>query len=144
MIEIQLNKWRGLERGEEAAINGFILAYFRNGIIFSKYKRNGFHLCLEKEKVNIDTFKDLLELHLYNEEKEYRAVFSEARNAFIEAVVTKEEEQKSKIDILEEEILLEETMTGGMEKTIKIINHLTYDERDMVQVNNYRMCSEGE
>lgn len=52
----------------------YIYAVYRKKITFGLYKNQ-----------NIQT-EELLELHIFNSEKEYRAVFSTAKNHFIESI----------------------------------------------------------
>lgn len=101
-----------LTRIEEAPKNGFALLYTRKNVHFFKYQ-------LEKLRQQIPS--DLLEMHLFDRDKEYRCIASrgkKAKNGYIEHIadfsINADEEEQAKedqediYDVYSEEILLEE------------------------------------
>lgn len=88
--------------------------------------------------------KDLLEVHLFDEEKEYR--FIKRRNQKpIDEVISDElvlGKKATKENSYEEEIF---TLKDKMEKLedtthrIKVVNYISYDENDLLTIENYRL-----
>lgn len=104
-----------LEQIGQAPKQGCLLMYTRKKVIFEKYDCTGTDI---KEyivsKVNMEKEDTILELHLFDAGREYRAVQSTAHRTYpgsakgtAEYVVTKEESWKDDIDEYVENILLE-------------------------------------
>lgn len=114
---------------------GTVLAYTRRRIIFKPYATLGeVRQCLEGEQI--------LELHLFNEYAEYRALSSRSpryadRGGLIETIVDFPElpRKPGTEDVYSEKVLLER---GG--SSLTVLNHISYDERNgMAVVDNYRL-----
>lgn len=120
---------------EKVPNQGYILAYFRECVVFEKYEiKNG--------QINEDIFSsvdmnNLLECHFFNETIEYRLIMSRKRQV-IESVIRKEDEKESEM-FKEEQVLLENSF-NQFGKILKIVNYLKFDENDMIQVINYRLA----
>jgi len=116
----------GLERIDNAPLKGHILAYSKKGILFSEYD--------DAVNDNMESLEwedgELLELHIFSDKIEYRAVFSEERQKYIEAVI-----QDQKDDVKVENMFLKNSS-----KELKVVNYITYDENDMIVINNYRLA----
>lgn len=107
-----------LEQIGQAPKQGCLLMYTRKKVIFEKYDCTGTDI---KEyivsKVNMEKEDTILELHLFDAGREYRAVQSTAHRTYpgsakgtAEYVVTKEESWKDDIDEYVENILLEKKL----------------------------------
>lgn len=132
-------KYNDLDVNNKAPANGQLLAYTRTQVLFEKYEN------LDKVKELIND-QELLELHLFDKDKEYRAVatrekrkFDNCKNGIIEYVsdfVNKEE-------IYSETILLENKYKGY--GSIKVLNHIQYDDEKsgMAEFDDYRLVMEG-
>ena len=119
---------------------GYILAYTRSQVIFKRY-----------ESVNqIGGFlgeEDVLELHLFDRQKEYRLLTSRSKRykkGYVEAEADFEERedkvyrQEAMLDIMDD---ITDTITGKL----YVLNHVNYDDAGMAVVDNYRMyVEEGE
>ena len=134
-----------LEQIGQAPKQGCLLMYTRKKVIFEKYDCTGTDI---KEyivsKVNMEKEDTMLELHLFDTEREYRAVQSTAHRTYpgsakgtAECVVTKEESQKDDIDEYVEDILLEKKFKQ-VGSRIRVINYMKYDENGMAEMYNYR------
>lgn len=124
---------------------GQILAYTRKKVIFHGYE--------SLESVAADLAEeDLLELHLFDCEREYRCVSTisrrfKDRNGVIETLVEfpeNEQEKLSGIDtVYSERILLdtEQGLNSGAEKrAITVLNHIKYNQKNgMASIDNYRL-----
>jgi len=129
-----------LKNINDAPCAGHVLAYFRRaGILFEKYDT------LEGVLAKIDATileKDdtLLELHLFDAEKEYRCIKTEAKSRledYIEYLAGFKEEAAS---VYAEEVELEKHMPGQL----VVLNHITYQEDNgMAVVDDYRLQMKG-
>lgn len=119
-----------LSRIEEAPECGNAMICFRTSLYYGKFQRSG-------QKIIIDyseTEDKILELHLFDSETEYRAVYSESRERYIETVV-KDASEKFEKKIKEECYLLPEYQ----EEKIGVANYMCFDENDMLYLSNYRL-----
>lgn len=123
-------RYADLKRKAEAPEHGQMLAYMRKQVIFKPYS-NQSEVGLELED------SDILELHLFDEEKEYRAIASRSprfQDGVIETVADFAEEEENKIY---RESVVTEKEFGAV---ITILNHIHYDEKNgMADIDNYRL-----
>lgn len=122
-------KINDLKRISEAPEKGWLLALTRQRVIFEPYH----HLNDVTEKLSD---MDLLELHLFDEQKEYR-MLSSARRPI---------EWTADFDVTdiehtyEEKMYLEAPYKG---KKLTVYNHIHYDENGMIQIDDYRLSMGG-
>ena len=114
---------------DKAPKEGMLLAYFRDGVVFEPYKME----VLDKDENmlkghNIET--ELLELHMFDEVREFRAVRSRRRKKFIPNDILPEMSG----DVMVEEVLLNQTPPYSIE----VVNYLDYDGFGMVKVIGYQ------
>lgn len=117
-----------LKRIGEAPGSGHALIYTRQKLIFKAYNDIG----KLREEIKND---ELLEIHLFDDNIEYRAVSTRSKRypeGVIEAVIGEKNEDQS---IFEEEVLLE----GKGQEKITILNYISYDENGMAFIDNYRL-----
>ena len=122
-----------LKRIDDAPKQGYVLAYFTDKVWFEEYE------ALENVKAELEAHKmhGLLELHLFDAEKEYRCVFSRIRKGEYGVIehVAKDFPNAEKDDVYAETICLE-----NVDETITILNHIHYsDETGMAVVDDYRL-----
>ena len=123
-----------LNRIDEAPTeNGQLLAYFTDAVWFEKYQT----LEAVIEKLKGHEAHGLLELHLFDNEREYRCVFSRIESGTYGVIehVAKDFPNKDKDDVYIENVSLED-----VEKPLTILNHIQYsDETGMAIVDDYRL-----
>lgn len=121
-----------LIRLDEAPVAGNLLAYTRKKVIFREYKN-----LAEVRAILAD--QELLEVHLFDPEKEYRCILTRSpryERGVIETVADFPE-QTDRMNIYTEQVLLEDSVGGG---SITVLNHLKYHEKSgMMTVDNYRL-----
>ena len=127
------NLWHKLERKEEAPEKGRALIYTRmEDVIWKRYNN------IEEVEKWIDG-KEVLEIHLFNNEKEYRALAAKSKrfpDGFLENCFNYSGEPDK--NIYREKICLEDG------RTIEVINHLKYDENSgMATVDGYQLLDAG-
>lgn len=114
----------------KAPERGMLYALYTDRMEYRPYEREDLLL---KEK---DLQKNLLELHLFDEKKEYR--FIKKRKGELEVVVG--DEGKNYDDLYIEKIF---TQKDEKEKNhascIEVVNYLVYDENDLLKIKNYRL-----
>ena len=99
------------------------------GICYALYSDKG--VIFEKYTLPIDVDEmHLLELHLFDEEKELRVIRTETKG-LIECLITDTECKHD--DIYEEQVFTEKNIP------IKIVNYITYNENDTLNIDNYRL-----
>lgn len=139
--------------------HGYIIAYTRKKVIFQKYDSlEGLDVLFgEIDDMGDMTADDqlsgeLLEVHLFDEEKEYRVVATDSKRNFpdkelhaIEHLADFDIENGS--EIYKEKIMLEPAfrkLSKGIKKDyIMVYNHISYDEQGMAKVDDYRLVMEG-
>ncbi len=125
--------WCDLKRINEAPPRGYALIYTRQNVIFEAYDS------LEELRSGIEADKkndELLEIHLFDNDKEYRSVSSQSSrysDGLIEAIIDFDADDE--INIYKEEVLLE----GKEQGKITVLNHIFYNENGMACIDNYRL-----
>lgn len=115
----------------QAPTKGRIYALYTDRVVYEQY---------EKEKLpSEDVLKEnLLELHLFDDMKEYRYI--KKRNGIVEVCV--EDQMIPHDDIYKERIFTmgknEETV-GESESCVEVVNYIIYDENDLITIPNYRL-----
>lgn len=130
-------KYSDLHIEEKAPCNGQLLVYTRTQVLFKKYAD------LTEVKALLDN-QEILEVHLFDKEKEYRAVatsckrkFDNCNDGIIEYEACFPEDEK----VYKETILLENRYKDY--GNIVVLNHIENDERGMAKIDDYRLMMEG-
>lgn len=124
-----------------APASGQMLAYTRKKVIFEPY----FSHDEVREKLSGE---ELLEIHLFDNNKEYRAISTESRryeDGYIHHIAdfpyVESQNKKSNIsgDVYKEECFLE----SGKGR-LSVLSHLGSDKNGMIVVDDYRLVMGGE
>ncbi len=126
----------------KAPERGMLYALYTDRMEYRPYEREDLPL---KEELQ----KNLLELHLFDEKKEYRFIKKRKRKTEIEEEGTEigeeievvvSDEEKGYDDLYIERIF---TQKDEKEKNhascIEVVNYLGYDENDLLKIKNYRL-----
>ena len=126
----------------KAPEHGMLYALYTDRMEYRPYEREDLPL---KEELQ----KNLLELHLFDEKKEYRFIKKRKRKTEIEEEGTEigeeievvvSDEEKGYDDLYIERIF---TQKDEKEKNhascIEVVNYLVYDENDLLKIKNYRL-----
>lgn len=128
--------WCELKRINEAPSRGYALIYTRQNVIFEPYNS------LEELRAGIEADRkneELLEIHLFDNDKEYRSVSSQSSrypDGLIEAIIDFNADDETVI--YKEEVLVE----GKEQEKITVLNHIFYNENGMAYIDNYRLQKE--
>ena len=128
---------------EKIPHKGFILAIFESGVIFEPYEVKGDEIIFRSMK----TLQEVIptELHLFDQETEFRIVQRESRGDQIELLMTKEQELEMDSDLIYVEetfIKPEYSNAENMPKKLSIVNRYCYSENDTLELQNYRIAFE--
>lgn len=119
----------------KAPERGMLYALYTDRMEYRPYEREDLPL---KEELQ----KNLLELHLFDEKKEYRFIKKRKRKTEIEEEieVVVSDEEKGYDDLYIERIF---TQKDEKEKNhascIEVVNYLSYDENNLLKIKNYRL-----
>ena len=134
--------WENMKHNKDIPDKGWILAYTREEVLFERYEKD--HL------ENILKNKDILEIHLFDQEKEYRAIQSTSwKNRKNEDKAIRSTswnnraegyiEHIASIDLSDQEHVYREEITLEKGGTIFVLNHVNYDETGMAFIDDYRL-----
>lgn len=127
-------KIEDLKRIEEAPERGTILAYTRKEVLFHSYESLE-NICRELRD------ETLLEMHLFDEKKEYRCIATESK-CFPEGVIEYIAEFSDAFDVYKEKTLVE---AGYEADTLTVMNHIRYEESNgMAVIDDYRLTCQEE
>lgn len=116
---------------------------------YSIMPERGMKYALYKDKVVYEAYNglpdesefqdNLIEMHLFDEEKEYRYVRLSGGKV-IEKLISDESELGKNISSEKkaEYTYTEKIYTSG-ENVVKVVNYISYDENDIMMINNYRL-----
>lgn len=125
-----------LKRVKEAPEKGYVLAYFRSEVVFRAYER--LDTLLDEFASKESDRNGLLELHLFDDDKEYRCVMTGSKrypDGVIEHIADFREES---ISVLCERAKLENSVDG--KTVLNVLNHIYYDETTgMAATDDYRL-----
>lgn len=111
---------------QQAPESGTMYAVYQTHIEYKTYNNL-------QDIINQENWTDgLLELHLFDKKKEYRYI--QKRKGFISTLIDDSKKNFSYNDIYEERIYV-----TGSEKQVAIVNYITFDEDDLLQIENYRL-----
>lgn len=110
---------------------GIMYALYVDRVVYQKYSR-------DKLLQNKNLQNKLLELHLFDETKEYRYI--KARNGEIETVIS-DDTVEHQDQYTERIFALADKKENPDENSgrIEVINYITYDEDDLMRIQNYRL-----
>lgn len=110
---------------------GIMYALYVDRVVYQKYSRD--ELLQNKNLQN-----KLLELHLFDETKEYRYI--KARNGEIETLIN-DDAVEHQDQYTERIFTLADKKENPDENSgrIEVINYITYDEDDLMRIQNYRL-----
>ena len=124
---------------QKAPESGYLLAYTRSGVIFQSYA--------SLDALDGVLQEELLELHLFDRDKEYRAIASIVEQDVHAIIHVADFSSSDKDYVYQERIKLEPSAVrkdqGITTDTITVLNHISYDEFGMAQIDDYRLMMEA-
>lgn len=128
-------KEMGWKRYAEAPEQGWLLIYTRKKVVMEPYAS----VQERDRRVNQMVGEEILELHLFDREKEYRCLKTRSRrhpNGWIETVSDFPDDSEH---VYSESVLLTEPWS---EFTMTVLNHHNYDANGIGYMDNYRLYVE--
>lgn len=115
--------------------SGYVLAYFRMGIVFEPYEKADEGIEAPGWKEHMEREDDpLFELHLFNDQKEYR-FFQKQDGEYDEFEVSENDRPEG---IYVEDMCVEKRYADVLGK-IRVVNYITYTQDGMLEITNYRL-----
>ena len=115
---------------------GMMYALYIDRVVYQPYKREQLE---SKEQL----MKNLLELHLFDSKKEYRYIKKqkgEIETCIDDTTVTYDDSYTERIYTLKEGTEILEDSSGQGDRTcIEVVNYISYDENDLMNITNYRL-----
>mgnify|MGYP004547270015 FL=1 len=115
---------------------GIMYALYIDRVVYRTYKREQLEMAEQLEK-------DLLELHLFDSTREYRYIRKRKGDIEVcidDTTVTYDDSYTERIYTLNEGMETLEHASGQVEKgRIEVVNYITYDENDLMNITNYRL-----
>ena len=119
--------WENLNRTNEAPSSGRMLVYLKTKVLFDEYQT------LDDVAMTL-AGHEILEIHLFDQFKEYRALLSESRR-FKEGFI----EHIADFDISDEASFYAENVLLEDGKMLTVLNHISYDDNGMAFIDDYRL-----
>lgn len=123
--------------------SGTLYVLLRDRIIYKKYNIKGVLICADDYNKYINNL-DMLELHAFNKEKEYRILKVRNRESttgytYKSFVITDENEEYA--DKYEEHVFIKDEFCKGNESNvINVVNYISYDDNNLLRINSYRFA----
>ena len=123
-----------------APSHGQMLIYTRDKVFFQSYST------IDEVENAVGECSDILELHLFDSTKEYRALSSTSYRAKSSAGIIEyiADFPYAEANVFAENQMLEMSADfGNPGGIIRVLNHISYDESGMAAVDDYRMVMGG-
>lgn len=123
-----------LKKIGDAPDQGILYALYTDKVEFKKY---------EKSSLVKDFEDNLLELHLFDKETEYRYI--KRRKDAVEIIINDQNygaANSGKVESYIEKVMVQEDFKANAEGEIsfvEVVNYIKYDENDLLRIDNYRL-----
>lgn len=114
---------------KDAPESGMMYAAYQDRIEYKAYSS------LREVLARENLAEGLLELHLFDEYKEYRYI--KTRKGYISDTISGDDSGDKQKNIYEELVYTEDDK--GNEGQVCVVNYLTFDEDDLLQIEKYRL-----
>lgn len=124
-----------LTKIDKAPSSGQMLVYSRKFVKLDSYTS------IDEVKGIINATKDVLEIHLFDSDKEYRALKSQSKrfaSGWIEHIASHKEEDV--LSVYADYTVLDDAEYKGMR--MKVLNKVSYGETGMAYIDDYRLVME--
>lgn len=129
---------------EKAPISGMMYALYKDKVVYCPYcmtridsDGNNRRIILTEQ---LDLAENLLELHLFDAHKEYRMVLRRGLKPVSKLIDDScMEKEKGEFTYTEELIKTLDIDHKGDKGPVNIVNYITYDEDDLLYIENYRL-----
>lgn len=116
---------------DNAPEQGIIYAAYVDKMIYQPYKN-------KKELTEYLTEEKLLEMHLFDREKELR--FLKNRSGVIKCYEIKDDESYDDFYVESSYLLgADIDQTKNLKQKVEVVNYIRYDENDLLHIVNYRL-----
>ena len=120
--------------------NGMLLAYLDDRVVFLPYELDN-----KTIKMTCD-YNDIIskshECHFFDKHSEYRIIYRQSRNDYVDKLFTSKQEEMMDSDLLYTEDVLvksEYIINGDIPDRIRITSRYIYSDNDTLILDNYRI-----
>lgn len=133
---------------EKAPVSGMMYALYKDKVVYHPYCLTKIDWDGDERRIILtekpDLAENLLELHLFDTQYEYRMVIRRGLNPVSKLIDDScMEKEKGEFAYIEGQIqTLDIDYTGnctGDKGQVNIVNYITYDEDDLLHIENYRL-----
>lgn len=128
---------------EKAPVLGMMYALYKNKMVYSPYCMSRDDSDGNEKRIILmeqpDLAENLLELHLFDADREYRMVLRRGLNTVSKIIDDSCIQIKEGDFKYEEQIQTLDRDQDGNPGLVKIVNYVTYDEDDLLYIENYRL-----
>lgn len=128
---------------EKAPVSGMMYALYKNKMVYSPYCMSRDDSDGNEKRIILieqpDLAENLLELHLFDADREYRMVLRRGMNTVSKIIDDRCIKIKEGDFKYEEQIQTLDRDQAGNPGLVKIVNYVTYDEDDLLYIENYRL-----
>lgn len=125
---------------------GTVYAVYKDHIVYGSYHKSdmGNYTFPDGSTVKhteIDQNPELLELHMFDRNREYRCVRTR-RRGMLEILIDDENISEEYEDFYEEEIYIlggNVDQNEGFKKKVGVVNYIRYNEDDLIVIDQYRL-----
>lgn len=133
---------RDLKQFNAAPASGQLLAYTRGEVIFRPYSSHA-------EVTEMIGDVELLEIHMFDKDREYRAIMSESSrypDGCVEHIADfpfSGEQSSDSANKICDDVYREDCVLEHGQGELSVLNHLRYDKNGMIEVDDYRLMMGG-
>lgn len=129
---------------ENAPISGMMYALYKDKVVYHPYCMTKMDLDEDKTRIILteqsDLAENLLELHLFDDHKEYRMVLRRGLDTVSKLIDDScMKKEKGEFAYIEGKIQTLDIDHTGNKGQVNIVNYITYDEDDLMYIENYRL-----
>lgn len=129
---------------EKAPVSGMMYALYKDRVVYCPYCMARIDLDGDKRRIILteqpELAENLLELHLFNTQKEYRMVSRRGLKPVSRLIDDScMEKEKGEFIYTEEQIQTLDIDHTGNKVPVNIVNYVMYDEDDLLYIENYRL-----
>lgn len=125
---------------DKIPLKGMLLAYLDNRVIFLPYELGDKNIRLDSDCNDI--ISESYECHFFDKHSEYRIIYRQSRNDYVDRLLTNKEEGEMDSDLLyTEEVLVksEYIVSQDIPDKIRITSRYIYSDNDTLILDNYRI-----
>lgn len=128
---------------EKVPVSGTMYALYKDRVVYCPYCMTREAFTGDENQIILKEYsglaENLLELHLFDTEREYRLVFRRGRKPVSKVIDDSCMEKEAGVLKYIEQIITLDMNHTGKTGLVNMVNYITYDEDDLLHIENYRL-----